>query len=395
MKSDYEQSATLIRNSFKRLFVTLMEQTADRIYIKDTQSRFVFVSEALARTHGLQRPTDIEGMTDFDFYDQATAQGFFDEEQRIMRTNEPLINRIEKESWKSGNVTWVSHSKTPLRLDTGETIGLIGISRDVTEEHCSKQQVLEQNKTMRADIASAQKVQQIMIPGRLPVVDDIRIAYVWQPMTSVGGDIISFPRSPGKELIFFMADVCGHGVQAALYTVLLKYMSAHAAEEYDKAPDHFLNTINEHVIGRITQGFVTAVAGHFDPPQANGSRKLHLSNAGQPDWMLLRASSQTVEHLKLASAMVMGLPTGQASPPVEYTLHAGDRLFLFTDGIVESAKPNGEEFGIEGLRQTIESYSNLPLQQCVDKTYQAALQHTGDLQLQDDMTLLAFEIASC
>ncbi len=59
MESEFEKSAQRIRSSFKRLFETLMEQTADRIYIKDTQSRFIFVSDALARAHGLKEHSEI------------------------------------------------------------------------------------------------------------------------------------------------------------------------------------------------------------------------------------------------------------------------------------------------------------------------------------------------
>lgn len=392
MNSDYETSAQLIKSSFKRLFKTLMEQTADRVYIKDTQSRFIFVSKALARAHGLNDHSEIEGKTDFDFYDAETAQRFFDVEQEIIRTKQPLINQTEKEHWKNGSTSWVSHSKAPLRLDTGEAIGIIGISRDVTEEHRFRQQLKEQNETMLADYASAEKVQQIMIPGRIPSVVGINLAYIWKPMTSVGGDIITFPRNPDNELIFFMADVCGHGVQAAFYTVLLKYMSAHAAEDYASSPEHFLNAVNQEVLHRINQGFVTAVAGHFDPPQPDGSRAVHLSNAGQPDLMIQRTANKCVEHLKLPSAMVMGLPSGQASAPVTYTLQQGDRIFLFTDGIVEASAPSDEEFGLDRLQKCIQSSADLPLQATLDHIYEQALQHTEDLKQQDDISLLAFEI---
>ncbi len=245
---------------------------------------------------------------------------------------------------------------------------------------------------MRADIASAEKVQRIMIPGRIPSIRGVHLAYLWKPMTSVGGDIITFPRNPENELIFFMADVCGHGVQAAFYTVLLKYMSAHAAEDYANSPEHFLNAVNQEVLHRINQGFVTAVAGHFDPIQTDGSRSIHLSNAGQPDLIIQRSAPNSVEHLKLPSAMVMGLPSGQASPPVSYTLQRGDRLFLFTDGILEASNPEGEEFGLERLQKCIQSSTQRPLQTTIDHIYEQALQHTGDLQQQDDVSLLAFEI---
>jgi len=331
-------------------------------------------------------------MTDFDFYDTETAQRFYDEEQRIMHTNEPLIGRIEKESWKTGATTWVSHSKKPLRLDAGETIGLIGISRDVTEEHISKQQLKEQNETMRADIASAEKVKHIMTPGRLPSSKGIKLAYVWKPMTSVGGDIISFPRNPDDTLIFFMADVCGHGVQAAFYTVLLKYMTAHAAEEHKGSPERFLNRVNDQVIDRIDNGFVTAVARHFGLPEADGSRSLYLSNAGHPDLLILRSQSNSVERVKLPSALVMGLPTGQSSPTIQYRVEPGDRVYFFTDGIVETSTPSGEEFGLDRLQECIEANSNRHLQEGLDDIFKRAQQHTGNSAQQDDISLLAFEI---
>ncbi|MGK0176781.1 MAG: PAS domain S-box-containing protein, partial [Lentimonas sp.] len=145
---DFQESAALIKTSFKRMFVTLLEQTADRVYIKDTQGRFVFASNALARTHGLKDRKEIKGMSDYDFFDPESAESFFNQEKEILRSGKPVINQIRQESWKNGSTTWSSTSKVPLRLESGEPIGILGISRDVTEEHLSKEQLRKANETM-------------------------------------------------------------------------------------------------------------------------------------------------------------------------------------------------------------------------------------------------------
>jgi PAS domain S-box-containing protein len=391
--STVKQSAALIRKSFKRLFDALLEQTSDRIYIKDTAGRFVFTSDALIRTHGLAQRAEIEGMTDFDFFDKSVAEKFFAEEQKILKTKQSVVNRIESEMWIDGTRTWVSNSKVPLCLESGTPIGILGISRDVTEEHQQKEQLRQANETMLADYASAQKVQQVMIPGRMPAVSGVELAYLWKPMGAVGGDIISFPRNPDNKLLFFLADVCGHGVQAAFYTVLLKYITAHAAEVYTHSPQDFLDTVNRQIADKLNHGFITGMAGHFGEPANDGSRNLHLSHAGHPHILVLRKKSTQVETIQLPGSMVMGLPGGQAATTTQVPLQLGDRVYIFTDGIIEASAADGTEFGEQQVTATICSQAENSLQQSIDAIYQAANQHTGQSTQQDDITLLAFEIS--
>ena len=131
----------LLKASPKRLFESLMEQTADRIYIKDKQSRFVSVSQALADMHGYTDRHDLEGMTDFDLFSIEHAQQAFDDEQRIIETGEPMINTVEKETWPDGRTTWVTSSKAALHLNSGKLAGILGISRDITPEKMAQQKL--------------------------------------------------------------------------------------------------------------------------------------------------------------------------------------------------------------------------------------------------------------
>lgn len=391
--TDFQRSAALIRNSFKRLFETLLEQTADRVYIKDTKGRFVFASDALIRTHGLKHRSEIEGMTDYDFFDPESAESFFAQEQEILSSGKSVINQIRRETWKYGSVTWSSTSKVPLRLESGLPIGLLGISRDVTEEHLSKEQLRKANETMLADYASAARVQQVMIPGNIPSVSHIELAYIWKPMESVGGDIISFPLNPQDVLLFYMGDVCGHGVQAAFYTILLKYITSQVAEDYDENPQNLLNAVNLRISNQISAGFITGIAGHFSQQLEDGSCYLHVSHTGHPYLMVYKKHSGQVEFVNMPGSMVMGLPGCKAATSIQLHLQPGDRVFTFTDGIIEATDPNDEEFGVQQLKATIEkNCSQLSLQEVLDAVYKQVMQHTESSKQQDDITLLAFEV---
>jgi PAS domain S-box-containing protein len=164
-KIEPDGNSLLLRASAKRLFESLMEQTADRIYIKDKKSRFIAASQELAQMHGFENRHDIEGKTDFDLFTDEHAQQAFDDEQKILQTETALLNKVEKETWADGTVTWVSSNKAPLYLSSGKLAGIIGISRDITAEKIAQEKLAEsehrlreQNAIMRSDYESAEKV---------------------------------------------------------------------------------------------------------------------------------------------------------------------------------------------------------------------------------------------
>jgi PAS domain S-box-containing protein len=114
------------------LLRSLLDNVPDSIYFKDLQSRFLRCSRALAGKVGVADPDDLAGRSDFDIFTPEHAQPAYEDEQRIIRTGQPMIGVTEKETLADGRVTWALTSKLPLRDKDGRVIGTFGVSKDVS-----------------------------------------------------------------------------------------------------------------------------------------------------------------------------------------------------------------------------------------------------------------------
>lgn len=116
----------------QRFLRALLENVPDMIYFKDAQSRYLRVSHAFAVKFGATDPEKLVGMTDHDFFTLEHAQPALEAEQQIMRTERPVVNLEERETYADGRVTWASTTKLPFYNEYGQIIGTFGVTRDIT-----------------------------------------------------------------------------------------------------------------------------------------------------------------------------------------------------------------------------------------------------------------------
>ena len=114
-------------------FHALMENTADSIYFKDRQCRLLRVSRKMAQDRGFSDPAELIGKTDIDLYGEAFGLGTRLDEIRIMETNRPIVGLIESRQLDNGRTNWTLTSKLPLHDESGNVIGLVGITREINE----------------------------------------------------------------------------------------------------------------------------------------------------------------------------------------------------------------------------------------------------------------------
>ncbi|HUM68264.1 MAG TPA: PAS domain-containing protein [Chloroflexota bacterium] len=115
------------------LLQAIMDNSPDHIYFKDTASRFVRINRAQAAYLGIPSPEAVIGKTDMDLQPESLSQEFMAEEQEMMKTGRPIIDRIEHNPTSDGRDRWLSATKAPIYDKKGRIIGMVGISREVTE----------------------------------------------------------------------------------------------------------------------------------------------------------------------------------------------------------------------------------------------------------------------
>ena len=116
------------------MFQGLLDTIPDLIYFKDRKSRFIRLSKAMEhRFKNRNKIVEVLGKTDFDMYTGEHAQQAYDDEQKIIKSGTSIVNQEEKETWEDGSITWASTTKVPLYDMKKNIIGIVGISRDITE----------------------------------------------------------------------------------------------------------------------------------------------------------------------------------------------------------------------------------------------------------------------
>jgi phosphoserine phosphatase RsbU/P len=189
------------------------------------------------------------------------------------------------------------------------------------------------------ELETARQIQQSILPRNLPLVPGLSVAAHYSSMSEVAGDLYDFVITPTGQLGVLVADVSGHGVPAAIVASMVKV--ALAVQEGDVGdPGAVLTRMNRVLCGRFELAYVTAVFALIDP----AARTLTYASAGHPSPLLLRGGGrlESLDH----RGMVLGfLPAASYTSAVVRDISIGDRLVLYTDGITEAERPDGEFFG--------------------------------------------------
>ena len=175
------------------LFHTLMENTPDHIYFKDTESRFIRVNRSLSNRFGLRNPAEAVLKTDFDFFTREHAQQAYQDEQTVIKSGEPIEGKQEKETWPNEQDTWVSTTKVPILDRDGRIKGTCGISRDITEYYGAQQAVRDSEAKWRSLVESAPDIISTMdLDCRLTFVNRVPVNLGLSPQDIIGKSVFDF-----------------------------------------------------------------------------------------------------------------------------------------------------------------------------------------------------------
>ncbi len=134
---------------------SLIDNVPDTIYFKDQKGHFIKINKAQTKVLGLKRPEEAIGKTDFDFFTREHALEALNDEQKILENGKPLIGKIEKIRRADGEFRWVSATKIPLVIH-GEIVGIVGVSRDITELTEMSNELKQKNRQLDLALAKAE-----------------------------------------------------------------------------------------------------------------------------------------------------------------------------------------------------------------------------------------------
>ncbi len=262
-------------------------------------------------------------------------------------------------------------SVAPIRDPSGEVIGGVEMFRDVS--------------SVLADLQRAKRIQSLSLAYDLPNDERVRFATHYAPHDIVGGDYLALRKLDADRYGFFLADVMGHGVAAALHTMHLSALSARHQEAMAE-PVRFAETINNELC-RIVKGesFATAICGVIDAE----ARTLRFCSAGGPPLLAVRADG-TYEELE-CSGVPLGVMEGAPYDEGRAEFSPGDRLVLYSDGAAEIHNAEGEMLGVSGLIGILKDLgypaSKLPMSVLEERL----LLYSNAIRLDDDVTLIEVE----
>jgi sigma-B regulation protein RsbU (phosphoserine phosphatase) len=295
----------------------------------------------------------------------------------------------------------ISSEELRVRVRAGERVlhlerRLADKNRELENANAALQSAYER---IENDIKAAAWVQHNLLPPPDFKAQGVACSWCFRPSSYMSGDIFNFFAVDERHVGFYLLDVSGHGVPAALRSVALSLVltpdGAHNSplKRYDAdcggvnvvRPSEVISELNERFQAKDDKYF-TMSYGVFD----SRTSLLHLAQAGNPNPVLIRQGRE-VKTLS-SGGMPVGLWPDIDFDSVEIPFTRGDRLVLYSDGISECANANREEFGDARLLDYLSTTTDLPLGDMLNGLERELERWHGSAEFEDDVSLLALEL---
>ncbi len=355
---------------------TIVDSLGDGLYVCDLDRKITFWSKSAERLTGWSAE-EVVGRGCFDnllCHIDKDGHRLCGQEycplHRAMITDSRSTNSIlVYAKTKQGHRIPVLVGVAPIQDKKGQVIGGVETFRDASE--------------VSQDLERAKAIQELALVHSIPEDSRIRFTSHYVPCEIVGGDYYAYTRLDEKQYGLILADVMGHGIAAALYTM-------HLSSLWDRFhhllvhPAEFAKEINNHLskLIRSDTSFATAVCGVVDLEQ----REFRFASAGGPPVLIVHpdGTPETIDQ----QGIPLGIMEEASYEEVRRKITEGDRLMLFSDGAFEITNAAGKMLEMEGFLAILkkQGYPQKDLRMgALDK---ALLQYSDAIHLEDDLTLL-------
>ena len=292
-----------------------------------------------------------------------------------------------------------------MRAAFGNTSSMPVCDRPTIRQLQLEVQALRQELAIRAEELSdarlsAAHIQRSLIPRSPPAYHKLHFAWSFAPFKQVGGDLFNIAPLDEHTIMIYLLDVSGHGIASAMVSVavyqslspttgrLLKRPLGHRPFYRITSPHEVLAALDAEYPFERFEEFFTISYLLLDPHTG----QVRYGNAGHPPPLVLHGDG-TLERLDQGGPIV-GLGHRNDSDGGETQLREGDRLFLYTDGLIEQANAQGVVYGEARLVASLYEGADFDLDQVCQRAMAAQRGFAGKVPSQDDVTLIGIEFTS-
>ena len=354
----------------------VINSLSEGVYVCDLERRITYWSESAVRITGW-RQADVVGKHCFDgILCHIDKDGHhlcgneFCPLHRAMVTGKlSRVSQLIYAKGANGQRIPMEVTVAPIRDDSGNVIGGVETFRDAS--------------AIVHDMERAKAIQQLAMEVDVPEGIGLTFTTHYTSHDIVGGDYYAIKDLGDGRYGLILADVMGHGIAAALYTMHLSSLW-NRYHQLLKNPVEFVGIVNKELAAIVKQegSFATAICGFVDLKR----NVFRFASAGGPEAVLIHADS-TYKCLKSAG-LPLGLMSDADYEEFSAEFHQGDSLLIFSDGAVEIENADGKMLGAHGLIEILKSrdYPQSPL--CMEALEEVLLKYSNSIRLKDDLTII-------
>ena len=357
----------------------VINSLSDGVYVCDLDRQIVYWNESAARITGWKRD-EVVGKHCFDNIlchvnkdgHQLCSNEFCPLHRAMVTGKISRISQLVYALGANGKRIPMEVTVAPIHDDRGKIVGGVETFRDAS--------------SVVRDLERAKAIQHAAMEHDVPDSSELVFKPHYISCDIVGGDYYAIKDLGGGHYGLILADVMGHGIAAALYTMHLSSLW-NRYHPLLKDPVEFLNRVNRELSEVMKQGgvFATAVCGVVDVRQ----RRFRFAGAGGPS--MVRFGSDGSHHTISSEGLPLGLLSDADYQESSCSFNPGERLLLFSDGAVEIENVNGSLLDSDGLIGILRGldYPKSPLQMV--SLEEALLRYSNAIRLEDDLTLIEIQ----
>ncbi len=307
------------------------------------------------------------------------------------------------EGLKCGGVDFINRI-----IDRGELLARVNIHLEIKNLTQSlkktNEELVQKQKSLNDDLHTASIIQKSFLPPLNLNLQNLIMSYIWMPLNTIGGDFFNAVQYENEKAVFYIADVSGHDVPSALVTIAISQFlnQINTITNPLLSPKEVLKLLDlEFPIERFDRYFTIF---YLILDQSSGN--LIYSSAGHPPAIILK-KNQIFKVLDKGGIMIgLNLKTRDDNTPLTHdvnhkhlqvfdegfeTLEDGDKIFLYTDGVVEVRNQDGECYGQNRLFNLLESIKHKSVKNIIDEVHGSFMSFANQVAYQDDISLIGFE----